>query len=146
MTPVTDVYDAFLQKITEDEWGNWTEEEVKEDLASLLASARPWFKFPKVDLTIVENDSGEPCFTDDLNFMEIQILSTYMKCEWLNRCLMSWENVKPLYEERDFSQANLIDKFKAMLKEEKTNGLKLEQIYYRSIDSKPFNYFAMTEN
>ena len=146
MTPVTDIYDAFLQKITEDEWGYWTEEEVKEDLAGILTSARPWFKFPKVDLTIVTDGNGEQMFAGDLGFMETQILSTYMKCEWLNRCLMSWENVKPLYEERDFSQANLIDKFRGMLKEEKTNALKLEQIYYRSIDSKPFNYNAMTMN
>jgi len=146
MTPVTDVYDAFLQKITEDEWGYWTEEEVKEDLAGILTSARPWFKFPKVDLTIVTDENGEQMFAGDLGFMETQILSTYMKCEWLNRNLMSWENVKPLYEERDFSQANLIDKFKAMLKEEKTNALKLEQIYYRSIDSKPFDYNSMTLN
>lgn len=146
MTPVTDIYDAFLQKITEDEWGYWTEEEVKEDLAGILTSARPWFKFPKVDLTIVTDGNGEQMFAGDLGFMETQILSTYMKCEWLNRCLMSWENVKPLYEERDFSQANLIDKFRGMLKEEKTNALKLEQIYYRSIDSKPFDYNAMTQN
>ena len=102
MTPVTDIYDAFLQKITEDEWGYWTEEEVKQDLAGILTSARPWFKFPKVDLTIVTDGNGEQMFAGDLGFMETQILSTYMKCEWLNRCLMSWENVKPLYEERDF--------------------------------------------
>lgn len=146
MTPVTDIYDAFLQKITEDEWGYWTEEEVKEDLAGILTSARPWFKFPKVDLTIVTDGNGEQMFAGDLGFMETQILSSYMKCEWLNRCLMSWENVKPLYEERDFSQANLIDKFRGMLKEEKNNALKLEQIYYRSIDSKPFDYNAMTMN
>ena len=146
MTPVTDIYDAFLQKITEDEWGYWTEEEVKQDLAGILTSARPWFKFPKVDLTIVTDGNGEQMFAGDLGFMETQILSTYMKCEWLNRCLMSWENVKPLYEERDFSQANLIDKFRGMLKEEKNNALKLEQIYYRSIDSKPFDYNAMTMN
>ena len=146
MTPVTNIYDAFLQKITEDEWGYWTEEEVKEDLAGILTSARPWFKFPKVDLTIVTDGNGEQMFAGDLGFMETQILSTYMKCEWLNRCLMSWENVKPLYEERDFSQANLIDKFRGMLKEEKNNALKLEQIYYRSIDSKPFDYNAMTMN
>jgi hypothetical protein len=41
-----------------------------------------------------------------------------MKVEWLNRCIMTWENVKPLYVERDFSQANLLDKLNAMLKSE----------------------------
>ena len=45
----------------------------------------------------------EEGFIEELGSEEIQILSTYMKCEWLNRCIMTWENVKPLYEERDFS-------------------------------------------
>lgn len=63
-----------------------------------------------------------------------------MKCEWLNRTILSWENVKPLYEERDFSQANLLDKFNQMLKEEKYNAEKLERIYYRSRKGKPFNF------
>ena len=42
-------------------------------------------------------------FVEELTSEEIQILATYMKCEWLNRSIMTWENVKPLYEERDFS-------------------------------------------
>jgi hypothetical protein len=29
MTPYDVVYDAFLSKILDDEWGYWTEEEVK---------------------------------------------------------------------------------------------------------------------
>ena len=63
-----------------------------------------------------------------------------MKCEWLNRTIMTWENVKTLYEERDFSQANLIDKLNEKLTQEKTNGKNLESIYYRSIKGKPFGY------
>ena len=63
-----------------------------------------------------------------------------MKCEWLNRTILTWENVKPLYEERDFSQANLIDKFIKLLEQEKRNALNLERIYYRVIKGKPFDY------
>ena len=63
-----------------------------------------------------------------------------MKCEWLNRTILTWENVKPLYEERDFSQANLLDKFNDMLEQEKNNALKLERIYYRSRRGKPFDF------
>ena len=76
----------------------------------------------------------------DLNNQEIQILATYMKCEWLNRTILTWENVKPLYEERDFSQANLLDKFNELLAKEEKKALKLESIYYRSIKGKPFKY------
>ena len=63
-----------------------------------------------------------------------------MKCEWLNRTILTWENVKPLYIERDFSQANLLDKFNQMLAAERKNAEKLEAKYYRSIKKKSFDY------
>lgn len=137
-TPLENVYDAFLGKMLDDEWEAWEELDLKEDLYTLLQGALPWFKFPRVSL---EHD--EDSFVEDLSNEEIQILATYMKCEWLNRTILTWENVKPLYEERDFSQANLIDKFNAMLKQEKKNGEKLESLYYRSIKGKPFDYTTL---
>ncbi len=137
MVSVYDIYDAFLSKMLEDEWLNWTEEEREEDWRSLLNAAIPYFKFPRVSLEIDENGN----FVDE-NFSneEIQLLATYMKCEWLNRTILTWENVKPLYVERDFSQANLIDKLKQLLEREEYKALKLERIYYRSIKGKPFKY------
>ena len=135
MTPYQKVYDAFLVKMLEDEWVHWTEEEVSQDLRGILEGAVSWFKFPRVSLD--RDDSG---FINDLDNEEIQILACYMKCEWLNRTILTWENVKPLYEERDFSQANLLDKFNQLLEAEKYNALKLERIYYRSIKGKPFKY------
>lgn len=135
MTPYQEVYDAFLVKILEDEWVNWTEEEVSQDLKGILEGAISWFKFPRISLD--RDDNG---FINDLDNEEIQILACYMKCEWLNRTILTWENVKPLYEERDFSQANLLDKFNQLLEAEKYNALKLERIYYRSIKGKPFKY------
>ena len=135
MTPYEVVYDAFLVKILEDEWAFWTEEEVKADLRGLLESVIPWFKFPRVSL-----DRGDDGFIDDLSNEEVQILATYMKCEWLNRTILTWENVKPLYEERDFSQANLLSKLYNALESERYNALKLERVYYRSRKGKPFNF------
>ena len=138
MTSYDVVYDAFLAKILDDEWGYWTEEEVKQDLRAVLEGAIPWFKFPRVSLS-----RGDYGFNEDLSNEEIQILATYMKCEWLNRTILTWENVKPLYEERDFSQANLLAKFKQMLEAEEYKALKLERIYYRSYDSKPFDFQSL---
>lgn len=140
MTPLQDVYDAFLVKMLEDEWENWTEEEAIMDWYALLLSALPRFKFPRVDLTIAENEEKKKCFDGKLSNEEIQILATYMKCEWLNRSILTWENVKPLYEERDFSQANLLDKLNATLEAEKNNAKELESLYYRSRKGKPFDY------
>ena len=136
MTPIQAVYDAFLTKLLEDEWLNWDEEEVKADWKELLAGAIPFFKFPRVSLEI----DGEYFKDENITNDEIQILANYMKCEWLNRTILTWENVKPLYEERDFSQANLLDKFKELLEREEYKALKLERIYYRSIKGKSFDY------
>lgn len=136
MTSIHKVYEAFLSKMLEDEWLNWTEEEVERDWRTLLDGAIPNFKFPRVDLDIDDSD----CFVGDLNNEEIQILATFMKCEWLNREILTWENVKPLYVERDFSQANLIDKLQRLLDREEYKARKLERIYYRSIKRKPFDY------
>ena len=135
MTSFQTVYDAFLAKMLDDEWSAWEEEDMQEDWKSILHGALPWFKFPRVSL-----DTEGDQFVEDLNNEEIQILATYMKCEWLNRTILTWENVKPLYEERDFSQANLLDKFNQMLEQEKKNAARLEAVYYRSIQRKPFDY------
>ena len=138
MTSFQTVYDAFLAKMLDDEWSVWEEEDMQEDWKAILKGALPWFKFPRVSL-----DTDGDQFVENLNNEEIQILATYMKCEWLNRTILTWENVKPLYDERDFSQANLIDKFNQMLVQEKKNAAKLEAVYYRSIKRKPFDYTQM---
>lgn len=135
MTEFQVVYDAFLSKMLEDEWADWYIEDMEADWKMILESALPWFKFPRVSL-----EYDEYGFIETLSNEEIQILATYMKCEWLNRTILTWENIKPLYEERDFSQANLLDKFNQTLAAEKKNAAKLEAIYYRSRERKPFNY------
>ena len=90
-------------------------------------------------------DTFEQLVNEDLDNEEIQILACYMKVEWLNRAILCWENVKPLYEERDFSQANLLDKFDQMLKTEQKAAAQLEAIYYRSIKRRPFAYRKLAE-
>ena len=140
MTKFQVVYDAFLAKILDDEWATWYEEDIQQDWKALLMGAISWFKFPRVSLEYGVDDEDNDCFLADLNNDEVQILATYMKCEWLNRTILTWENIKPLYEERDFSQANLLDKFNQTLAAEKKNAAKLESVYYRSINRKPFEY------
>ena len=135
MTPYSVIYSAFLSKQTDDEWENWTIHEINADFRQMLEAGLPYFKFPRVSLA--RDDKG---FKEDLNDQEVQMIACYMKCEWLYRIILSWENVKNLYTERDFSQANLLDKFTAMLKAERKQAEKLEAIYYRSVERKPFRY------
>lgn len=140
MTSFDVVYTAFLSKVLEDEWGEWREAEVEEDLFTLLQAAIARFKFPRVSLEYTSEG-----FTDTLTNDEVQILASYMKCEWLNRNILTWENVKPLYEERDFSQANLLDKFNNMLAAEQAQAAKLEASYYRSVKKRPFEYRRLAQ-
>lgn len=135
MTPYNKVYDAFLARILEDEWENWLIEEAQSDWRQIMEAAIPWFKFPRVSL---EHDASG--FSEDLGQAEIQIIANFMKVEWLNRCVMTWENVKPMYTERDFSQANLLDKLQSLLEFEKGKAAELEAIYYRSRKGKPFDF------
>ena len=135
MTPFNKVYDAFHSRILEDEWFQWMYEEAEQDWRQLLENAITWFKFPRVSLEYDENG-----FVDNLTMAEIQVLADFMKVEWLNRCIMTWENVKPLYEEKDFSQANLLDKLESALETEKKSAEKRESIYYRSRNGKPFDF------
>ena len=135
MTPFIKVYEAFLTRILEDEWQQWMMDEAEQDWRQIMENAISWFKFPRVSLE--RDDDG---FVEDLTSAEIQIIADFMKCEWLNRCIMTWENVKPLYEERDFSQANLLDKLGNSLEQEQKKAEKRDSIYYRSRNGKPFDY------
>ena len=135
MTPFTAVYDAFLSRILEDEWQHWMMEEAEQDWRQIMANALSWFKFPRVSLEY--NEEG---FLGDLSNEEIQIIADFMKCEWFNRCIMTWENIKPLYEERDFSQANLLDKLKSLQEAQEKKAREREAIYYRSRKGKPFDF------
>lgn len=146
MVPLSKVYDAFLVKILDDEWGNWKddagildEEAIEADWRGLLEGAIPYFKFPRVSLEI----DGDFFVDSNISNAEIQLLATYMKCQWLNRTILTWENVKPLYVERDFSQANLLDKLNQLLEREEKNAEKLEGDYYRSIKGRPFKYSSL---
>ena len=68
MTELQKVYDAFLVKMLDDEWAEWSLEEMEEDWKGLLMGALPWFKFPRVSLDI---DTEEDSFVEDLNNEEI---------------------------------------------------------------------------
>ena len=99
-TPFLKVYDAFLARITADEWT--LEEElaiVERDWQELLKMAVERFKYPRVSLEMeeLENNDGQVAvmqFKDDLTNAEIQLLALYMKHEWVKRCIASWENIR----------------------------------------------------
>jgi hypothetical protein len=147
-TPFLRVYDAFLARITADEWT--LEEElaiVERDWQELLSIAIFRFKYPRVDLEIEELDTPEEGqlvrrqFVNDLTNDEIQLLALYMKHEWIKRCIASWENIRQLYADKDFSQANHLDKLNKLEAAVEVEVHKAEGIYDRSRGKRPAALF-----
>ena len=148
-TPFLKVYDAFLARITADEWT--LEEElaiVERDWQELLKMAIARFKYPRVSLEIEQVDTTDDNsqlaifqFTGDLTNAEIQMLALYMKHEWVKRCIASWENIRQLYTSKDFSQANHLDKLNKLEAQIALEVHKYEGVYDRSREHNPANIF-----
>lgn len=139
-TPFLSVYEAFLSGITADEWS--VEEDrkiVEEDWKQLLYKALVRFKYPRVSLEIDEEKDG---FVETLSIHEIQLLGLYMKHEWVDRCIASWENIRQLYTDKDFSQANHLDKLIKMEERLAWKVREAEGRYDRSRNYRPASIFS----
>ena len=150
-TPFLKVYEAFLARITADEW---TLEEdiaiVERDWQQLLDIAIFRFKYPRNSLKKIEFDPDPNCdcnpliscaFEGDLDQDEIQLLALYMKHEWIKRCVASWENIRQLYADKNFSQANHLDKLNKLEAAVAEEIHKAEGIYDRSRNKRPAGIF-----
>ena len=142
MVTLMDVYDAFLSKVNEDDWAHcYSQEDLEwfiKDWRAFLNSALPYFKFPRCSLEIDEETQS---FVDErVGQQEIHVIATYMKQEWLKRTIDSWENIKTQYDEKDFSQANLLKTFIQLKDQVITEAKYAESVYYRSVNKKPFSF------
>jgi len=149
-TPFVSIYDAFLARITADEWT--LEEElaiVERDWQELLKMAIFRFKYPRISLDVEEitppaEDPDQLIgyqFVNDLTNDEIQLLALYMKHEWVKPCIASWENIRQLYADKDFSQANHLDKLNKLQEAVALEVHKAEGIYDRSRVKRPADLF-----
>lgn len=138
LTPVQALYDAFFVLLESDEWETWNEDDVISDLEYIAQAAIPWFKFPRCSF---EMDQNKEYFVDEaVSNTEIQILALFMKDVWYTRVIDSWENLRPLYTERDFSPAAQLSQFNERQKLTQGRAKELEAIYYRSIKGKPYSF------
>lgn len=137
-TPLQSVYDSFLAQITADDW--MLEEDmdiIERDWLMLLHKAVDRFERPQIPLTIDE-DSDE--FIEVLGQQEIILLSRYMKLEWLARCIADWRQIKQLYSNKDFSQANHLDKLIKLYNTVEFDCFKAQRRYRRAYEGKVFNF------
>ena len=139
-TSFQDVYDAFLSKVETDDWMTteyW--DIVKKDWKMLLDAAIMRFRYPHISLDYdVKAESFDETLTND----EIQILASFMKYEWLSRCVNTWDNIRHLYSSKDFSQANYLDKLIKDQAQCMDDCLFLLDRYDRSIRYKPNKIFG----
>jgi hypothetical protein len=142
MVLLNDVFKAFKSKITEDDWGNMTTEDEQEDLTNLLDSSIPYFKFPRCSL----EHNSEYFLDPNMGSSEIQLIANYMRFSWYSRLLYNDDTINPIYDEKDYSPSQFLDKLLLLLTATKKEATSLEQIYYRSINGKPFDFNKLTQN
>ena len=155
-TSFTAVYDAFLNRITDDMFMELTELDTYHILQDLLVNAIPQFEFPRVDLTqytlAAVDDEGIYCgaesdhqpvrifyhnggeFEAELSIEEINILAFYMVAGWIDYQLASVENTRMKYSAADFkftSQANHLQKLLTLKKDYEREGFHLQRLYKR---------------
>ena len=137
-TPFKVLFDSFLARIESQDWVIPEQIEIAErDWIQLLKIAIFQFRFPRVSL---EFDENEKVFLNEVGNPEIQVLATIMKHQWIKRCIASWEQIKMLYSNKDFSQANHLDKLIKLSDQVYVQVIKALATYSRSINGKPFNY------
>ena len=137
-TPFQAIYDSFLARISSDEWVLPDEMYIAQrDRFEFLKMAIFRFRFPRKSL---EYDAEQMAFNEELDDAEIQVLAIYMKHEWVKRCVTSWEEIRMLYSNKDFSQANHLDKLIKLSDQLELECAKSAATYYRSINGRPYDY------
>ena len=157
-TPFSAIYDAFLTRVTNDMYLEFTELDTLEMLQDLLVAAIPRFEFPRFDIFDydegfldsvgtyqgIESDNKEVpaiawiggTFNSSLTKEEINILALCMVVEWLIQQLATTENTKMKYSGSDFkftSQANHMSKLKVMIDAFKQDCFHLQRLYKRRL-------------
>ena len=137
-TPFQAIYDSFLARISSDEWVLPDEMYIAQrDWFEFLKMAIFRFRFPRKSL---EYDVEQMAFNEELDDAEIQVLAIYMKHEWVKRCVASWEEIRMLYSNKDFSQANHLDMLIKLSDQLELECAKSAATYYRSINGRPYDY------
>lgn len=111
MTPMTDIYESFLQKISDYSFlsPTITEDEMNEELFGYFKSARAKFYKCKKSLKTVINDLDEVEVESDLTPYEIEVIVKLMLVEYMTPQVLSSEVLKQSLSDKDFriySQAN----------------------------------------
>ena len=114
LTYFEDVYEFFLSKIKSYDLAELTEDEIKEELNSLIKLALPKCTVFKGKIKIdLDNESFVVKGKDSLSLEEMEILSLAMLLQYISPLIARDENLKQTLSSKDFSstsQANHLEK------------------------------------
>lgn len=128
-TYLSEIYNAFLAKITSYTLLSKTDKEIEENLFDLFKSARANFYKCRNSLdTIEDEETGELRFTVELDPFEIEILAQLMLVAYITPAVNSDENMKQILSDKDakiFSQASQLRELRLLLKETETTAKRM---------------------
>ena len=157
-TLFSNVYNRFLNKITDDMYLELTPQDTMRDLQNLIIGAIPGFEFPRKNLMaytietkeILKDDIQENDFVlreedkkvlvdysrfdEELTEEEMNILAILMMQVWVQRQVTSIENTRMKYSGADFkmtSQANHLSKLLSLSTEVRRDSLHMQRLYKR---------------
>jgi hypothetical protein len=129
-TPFCDIYDSFLTKIDDPDLINLLPDDMESIMMNWLKSAITLFPKCKKDLN--DYDDVLQQFNQDLNLSEIEILSTWMKYEYLDKKIYRETLLEQSISTKDYamySQANHLQQL-----------INLKDITYREATKKVTDY------
>lgn len=104
MTYVSDIYEAFEDKITDYDLAAYSYALQQELLSEYLKSACGHFgRICQQDLTIVETEQGDKVFDCDLTTQEINIITEWMLVAWLAPLRNDLDNLRNRINTAEFS-------------------------------------------
>lgn len=137
-TPLDSVIDLAFSLIHDTDLAKLSEEDIQHLAYNFLSFAISKFKECKADLTIIENESGEKCFTDELTIEERTILAYGTCYYWLHHKAMYSKMLKNAINTKDFNQlsnANLLLRLNEMVESTRREFLRLRKAYSRNYDN-----------
>lgn len=130
MTSYDVIFRRFLNRITDYDLPLLPEEDLDEMMCGWLISAIANFTRCKSDLS--NRDDDAQTFNADLTNYEIEVLSLYMVCAWLDQKINSVLLTNQFVggkEEKYYSQANQLETLKALRDATFTEARKLPRDY-----------------
>jgi len=138
-TPYSQVFNAYLSKVTDDLYGAMDTQELNIELIQVMEAALPRFAYPRVDINNVNHE--ELKFNVDLTNAEVQIISTLMALVWTESKINDIDLARQVYGDNDFNKHGTQAFHLRALLESKQNlelqTRRMMQTYYKVVDREP---------